>query len=265
VPSTTRHLGHSPRGVASQRHGPPRLARLARLRPGRARRDRPLPGADPRRRRHGRQRSVGAVAGAQAHRRPRRRRGGAVRRRRGGVGARARLADRLRLLHRELEAAGRRGPLPHGLQRGHPRAPPRPAERVGRAHPLRRPPRLAGAAPGAEAHGGVDGADRGQPADDVHDRLQLRRPGRDRRRRAGPRRCRRRLVAGDREGDQGQPLRPRDARPRPRHPHLRNFLLCELAYSELLFTDVLWPDFRRRHLFDAVREFQQRERRFGSV
>ncbi len=46
---------------------------------------------------------------------------------------------------------------------------------------------------------------------------------------------------------------------------ISNFLLWELAYSELIFTDVLWPDFRREHLFDAVREFQARERRFGGV
>jgi len=32
-----------------------------------------------------------------------------------------------------------------------------------------------------------------------------------------------------------------------------------------VFTDVLWPDFRREHLFDAVREYQQRERRFGGL
>jgi undecaprenyl diphosphate synthase len=44
-----------------------------------------------------------------------------------------------------------------------------------------------------------------------------------------------------------------------------NFLLWELAYSELVFTDVLWPDFRRDHLFDAVREYQARDRRFGAV
>ncbi len=37
---------------------------------------------------------------------------------------------------------------------------------------------------------------------------------------------------------------------------ISNFLLWEQAYSELVFTDVLWPDFRRQHLFDAVREFQ---------
>ena len=35
---------------------------------------------------------------------------------------------------------------------------------------------------------------------------------------------------------------------------ISNFLLWELAYSELVFTDVLWPDFRREHLFEAVRE-----------
>jgi undecaprenyl diphosphate synthase len=46
---------------------------------------------------------------------------------------------------------------------------------------------------------------------------------------------------------------------------ISNFLLWELAYSELVFTDVLWPDFRREHLFDAVREFQNRDRRYGGV
>lgn len=44
-----------------------------------------------------------------------------------------------------------------------------------------------------------------------------------------------------------------------------NFLLWEMAYSELVFTDVLWPDFRREHLFDAVREYQARDRRFGGI
>jgi undecaprenyl diphosphate synthase len=46
---------------------------------------------------------------------------------------------------------------------------------------------------------------------------------------------------------------------------ISNFLLWELAYSELVFTDVLWPDFRREHLFEAVRDYQRRERRFGGV
>lgn len=44
-----------------------------------------------------------------------------------------------------------------------------------------------------------------------------------------------------------------------------NFLLWELAYSELVFTDVLWPDFRREHLAEAVREFQARDRRYGTT
>jgi undecaprenyl diphosphate synthase len=46
---------------------------------------------------------------------------------------------------------------------------------------------------------------------------------------------------------------------------ISNFLLWELAYSELIFTDVLWPDFRRYHLAEAVREFQRRDRRFGGI
>jgi undecaprenyl diphosphate synthase len=46
---------------------------------------------------------------------------------------------------------------------------------------------------------------------------------------------------------------------------ISNFLLWEIAYSELVFTDVLWPDFRRQHLFDSVREYQERERRFGGI
>ncbi|MFN8019783.1 MAG: polyprenyl diphosphate synthase [Acidimicrobiales bacterium] len=46
---------------------------------------------------------------------------------------------------------------------------------------------------------------------------------------------------------------------------ISNYLLWELAYSELVFTDVLWPDFRKQHLADAIREYQARERRFGKV
>jgi undecaprenyl diphosphate synthase len=46
---------------------------------------------------------------------------------------------------------------------------------------------------------------------------------------------------------------------------ISNYLLWEAAYSEFVFTDVLWPDFRRENLFAAIREFQQRERRFGEI
>lgn len=44
---------------------------------------------------------------------------------------------------------------------------------------------------------------------------------------------------------------------------LSNFLLWQLAYAELYFTPVLWPDFSKEDLFEAILEFQKRERRFG--
>ncbi len=44
-----------------------------------------------------------------------------------------------------------------------------------------------------------------------------------------------------------------------------NFLLWQIAYAELHFTDVLWPDFSEEHLFEALRDFGRRERRFGGV
>ncbi len=44
---------------------------------------------------------------------------------------------------------------------------------------------------------------------------------------------------------------------------LSNFLLWQTAYTEFYFTDVLWPDFRRKHLMEAIEDYQRRERRFG--
>jgi len=44
-----------------------------------------------------------------------------------------------------------------------------------------------------------------------------------------------------------------------------NFLLWQIAYSELVFSETLWPDFRREHLYSAIKEFQDRDRRFGGV
>jgi undecaprenyl diphosphate synthase len=44
-----------------------------------------------------------------------------------------------------------------------------------------------------------------------------------------------------------------------------NFLLWQTAYTELWFTPVLWPDFSREHLFEAIRDYQKRDRRFGRV
>jgi undecaprenyl diphosphate synthase len=46
---------------------------------------------------------------------------------------------------------------------------------------------------------------------------------------------------------------------------ISNFLLWQLAYAELYVTPVLWPDFTRRHLFEAILDFQRRDRRFGRV
>ena len=113
-----------------------------------------------------------------------------------------------------------------------------------------------------------------QPPAHAHVRVQLRRPGRARRR-----------GARDRARGRGRPPRPRAGRRAALRRHLyapdmpdpdllvrtsgehriSNYLLWQLAYSELHFTDVLWPDFRREHLFGAIEEFQQRERRFGAV
>ncbi|MBQ5996536.1 MAG: isoprenyl transferase [Bacteroidales bacterium] len=46
---------------------------------------------------------------------------------------------------------------------------------------------------------------------------------------------------------------------------LSNFLLWQLAYAEFYFTPVLWPDFRKEHFFEAIADFQHRERRFGRI
>jgi undecaprenyl diphosphate synthase len=46
---------------------------------------------------------------------------------------------------------------------------------------------------------------------------------------------------------------------------ISNFLLWQIAYSELYFTPKLWPDFRKEDLFEAVYDFQNRERRFGKT
>ena len=46
---------------------------------------------------------------------------------------------------------------------------------------------------------------------------------------------------------------------------ISNFLLYQLAYAELYFTEVCWPDFRKQNLYDALLDYQQRERRFGKI
>jgi undecaprenyl diphosphate synthase len=46
---------------------------------------------------------------------------------------------------------------------------------------------------------------------------------------------------------------------------ISNFLLWQMAYAELYFTDILWPDFREEHFYDAIIDYQNRERRFGKT
>ncbi|MDO6599422.1 isoprenyl transferase [Tenacibaculum sp. 1_MG-2023] len=46
---------------------------------------------------------------------------------------------------------------------------------------------------------------------------------------------------------------------------ISNFLLWQMAYAELYFTEMLWPDFRKENFFDAIIEYQNRERRFGKT
>ncbi|WP_299551818.1 isoprenyl transferase [Seonamhaeicola sp.] len=46
---------------------------------------------------------------------------------------------------------------------------------------------------------------------------------------------------------------------------ISNFLLWQIAYAELYFTNVLWPDFAEEHLYEAIIEYQKRERRFGKT
>jgi undecaprenyl diphosphate synthase len=46
---------------------------------------------------------------------------------------------------------------------------------------------------------------------------------------------------------------------------ISNFMLWQIAYAELYLSPVLWPNFRRQELFEAILDFQSRDRRFGRV
>ncbi|MGE5399769.1 MAG: isoprenyl transferase [Ignavibacteriales bacterium] len=46
---------------------------------------------------------------------------------------------------------------------------------------------------------------------------------------------------------------------------ISNFLLWQIAYSEIFISDVLWPEFKRQHLYEAIKDYKKRERRFGLV
>ena len=120
-----------------------------------------------------------------------------------------------------------------------------------------------GAGPGAAAHRGDRGADRTQPPADAHLRVQLRRPGRARRRacarsrggrgaaRLDPERDRR---AHDRTGTSTRPTCPTPTCSCARRASTGSRTTCcgSSRTPSCVFTDVLWPDFRREHLFDAI-------------
>ena len=46
---------------------------------------------------------------------------------------------------------------------------------------------------------------------------------------------------------------------------ISNFLLWQIAYAEIYITQTLWPDFRKKHFYEAIESYQLRERRFGLV
>ncbi|CAA9359049.1 MAG: Trans,polycis-decaprenyl diphosphate synthase, partial [uncultured Nocardioidaceae bacterium] len=174
--------------------------------------------AAPRRGDHGRQRPVGAGAGAAADRRPRAGRALALRRRRGSHRDRGQGDLGVRLLHRELVPLRRRGPLPHGVQ---PRRDPAAARRDARARrprPLGRPgpPAVAVGDQGAAGRRGDDPAQHRVHVDDVR---ELRRACGDRRRRPVARPGRRGRPGERRPGGRADvrplPLRARAGRRRP--------------------------------------------------
>ena len=88
------------------------------------------------------------------------------------------------------------------------------------------------------------------------------------------------LKDHDRRGLKGKRITPESIRARLYHPdmpdpdllirtggemRISNFLLWQSAYTELWFTPVYWPDFSREHLFEAIRDYQKRDRRFGRI
>ena len=74
-----------------------------------------------------------------------------------------------------------------------------------------------------------------------------------------------RFTEGLSPGGSTRPLPP-DLLIRTSGEHrISNFLLWEVAYAELWFTQVMWPDFARELLYEAIRDFQKRSRRFGGV
>ena len=132
------------------------------------------------------------------------------------------------------------------------------------------------ARPGGQERARARGAaHRDQHRAAVQHRAQLRRARRDRRRRDGAwsPRSRRSRASPDaiEEADIARHLYTA-GQPDPDllirtsgELRISNFLLWQIAYSEIWVTDVLWPDFRRKHLLQAIVDFQKRERRYGGI
>jgi undecaprenyl diphosphate synthase len=120
-----------------------------------------------------------------------------------------------------------------------------------------------------ELHQAIDRTAR-QRRDAVQHRAELRWSRRDRRRRA-PRdrrghssRRSRRAALRDFLYTAGQPDPDLLIRTSG-EMRVSNYLLWQIAYAEIYVTDTLWPDFRRRHLLEAVLAYQKRERRYGGI
>ena len=113
--------------------------------------------------------------------------------------------------------------------------------------------------------------DRRQHRHALQHRAQLRRPRRDRRSREA--RCSRRQIRPDELDEQrfagflytaGQPDPDLLIRTSG-EMRVSNFLLWQIAYAEIWVTDTLWPDFRKRHLLEAILAYQKRDRRYGGI
>ena len=115
------------------------------------------------------------------------------------------------------------------------------------------------------------GEDRDERRHAVQHRAELRRPRRDRRGgaahaggrpRAGRRSTRR--ASSSYLYTAGQPDPDLLIRTSG-EMRVSNFLLWQIAYAEIWVTDTLWPDFRQRHLLEAILDYQKRDRRYGGI
>ena len=123
----------------------------------------------------------------------------------------------------------------------------------------------------AQRAGRGGGEDRLEPGHAVQHRLELRRPGGDRRGRAA---AAARPAVSPAELDEerfagclytaGQPDPDLLIRTSG-EMRVSNFLLWQIAYAEIWVTETLWPDFRKQHLLEAILDYQKRHRRYGGI